>query len=385
MPTGGAGGAGGSSSPPDSPSGNTGDSADTTKPNDSSEPPTGGNSPSSSSPAGNASPGNQEPGPETNPTNGAAPNTEPTQTSMPNASGEPNPPEGNGGAAPTDPEPPNPPAEQVVCETVEEETFSFFVISYEGIRTQSGSDEGFGGDLGGISGADAICQRVAESSSSCASNRVWRAFLSTTTEDAIDRIGEGPWLDRIGRLLAANKEDLLTDRPTGADPEIADDFPNEFGVPNRYPAGDNVEEDNHQTLTGSGADGRLYSSPASDAADGGAAPGGGFGGGGFGGGGFGGGAVVDAAGEPLEGTGPDQCAGGWTPEKATCWDWTSSEPDGCPRVGHSWPGGSGVNWISVWNEGGCAAGINLVQNGGLTGLRTVGSAGGYGGFYCFAE
>ena len=81
--------------------------------------------------------------------------------------------------------------------------------------------------------------------------------------------------------------------------------------------------------------------------------------------------------------------GEWTAEKATCWNWTSSEPQGCPRVGHSWPRDiSGVNWISVFNEGGCAPGDALEWDGdnpeGTDGTARVGSVGGYGGWYCFA-
>jgi hypothetical protein len=78
------------------------------------------------------------------------------------------------------------------------------------------------------------------------------------------------------------------------------------------------------------------------------------------------------------------CTGGWTPEKATCWDWTRSDTEGCPRVGHSWPRqGSGIHWISVWNEGGCAPGVVLDDFTMPDGM-TVGSFGGYGGWYCFA-
>lgn len=238
----------------------------------------------------------------------------------------------------------------LACVTPEEEKFSFFMISYKAIVRESGSPDGFGGNLGGIEGADALCQRVAEYSSPCQKTKVWRAFLSTTKEDAIDRIGTGPWHDRLGRILANSLEDLVQERPAGAHPLIVDDFPNEDGVPNRNPDGTgNV--DNHQTLTGSGLDGRLYNPD-------------------------GGGGLFNACGPSNE---------PWTPEKATCWDWTSAEPAGCPRVGHSWPRrGSGIHWISVGNEGGCAPGAELEERGGLDGTRRVGSAGGYGGFYCFA-
>jgi hypothetical protein len=238
----------------------------------------------------------------------------------------------------------------IACATPEEQKFSFFMISYAAIQRESGSADGFGGNLGGISGADAICQRVAERSSACQKGRVWRAFLSTTKEHAIDRIGKGPWHDRLGRIVAANLTDLAQERPAGAHPQIINDLPNEDGVPNRNPDGTgNV--DNHQTLTGSGVDGKLYQQGP------------------------------DAG--RFSACGPNGET--WSVEKATCWDWTSAEPAGCPHVGHSWPRqGSGLHWISVGNEGGCAPGAVLADRGGHDGTRRVGSAGGYGGFYCFA-
>lgn len=230
------------------------------------------------------------------------------------------------------------------CPTEEENLFSFFATSHAALQRESGSEDGFGGDLGGLSGADAICQSIAEYSSPCQSNKVWRAFLSTSTEDAIDRIGTGPWYDRLGRLLANDVEELQNDRPPNAHPAIKDDFPNEDGVPNQYPDGDHV--DNHQFLTGSNSEGRLFDENV-------------------------------GAGTICEDT--------WSIAAATCNDWTTSAEVGCPRVGHSWPRQiSGINWISVWNEGGCAPGGVLTDTGGPDGSRRVGSAGGYGGFYCFA-
>jgi hypothetical protein len=241
------------------------------------------------------------------------------------------------------------------CPTPEETTFSFFLVSQEALQSLSGSTLGFGGNLGGLEGADAICQQVAESVSSCQSLKVWHAFLSTDTVNAMDRIGTGPWRDRLGRLVANDVSEMLHDRPSSADDAIKNDLPNEYGIPNHAPKGTQV--DNHEILTGTGTDGKVYTQSA------------------------GSGAATTMFG------GSTSCgrAEQWSVEKATCWNWTSAEAQGCPRVGHSWPRqGSGVNWMSVWNEGGCAPGGTLGDTGGLTGARQVGSAGGYGGFYCFA-
>ncbi|WP_437982385.1 hypothetical protein [Sorangium sp. So ce117] len=260
------------------------------------------------------------------------------------------------------------------------EKFSFFVTSLVALQELSGSQDGFGGDLrfgetgagAGLRGADKICATIAEKSLPGAGSKQWRAFLSAVAGedgkqvDAIDRIGEGPWYDRLGRLLANNKEELLNDRPSAADPAIIDDFPNEDGVPNHQPDPSQPEVDNHDMLTGTNDKGQLYSATA------------------------------------------------------TCKDWTAKSGDtseGRPRVGHSWPrnfGGGGfptgggstgagfptgggstgagpggninmANWMSSLDESGCAPGINLLEQGGpLPGAVTVGSGGGYGGFYCFA-
>jgi hypothetical protein len=219
--------------------------------------------------------------------------------------------------------------------------FSFFVTSYKAVKRVSGSDMGFGGDLrhgeaNGLDGADKICREIAETSMAGAGSKTWRAFLSVKgppVVNAIDRVGSGPWYDRKGRLLAMTKAALAMERPQGADSAIINDFPNEDGVPNHNPDGTgNV--DNHDTLTGSTATGTLDS-----------------------------------------GNG------------ATCTDWTSAAgvSGQKPRVGHSWPAISGMNWMSALYEGGCAPGVNLVEMGPpQQGVYTVGTGGGYGGFYCFA-
>lgn len=64
-------------------------------------------------------------------------------------------------------------------------------------------------------------------------------------------LGAGPWYDRLGRLVASTKDDLLHDRPEGADPAIEDDLPNETGAPNSQPDPTKPKDDNHHTMTGS--------------------------------------------------------------------------------------------------------------------------------------
>jgi hypothetical protein len=223
--------------------------------------------------------------------------------------------------------------------------FSFFVTSWDNLRKLSGNPKGFGGDLrfgkpDGLSGADEICRQIAEMGMPGAGQKTWRAFLSVVSGpdgkpvNAIDRVGNGPWYDRRGRLVAANKADLVQPRPRGADRAIINDLPNEHGVPNGYPVPGGRRVDNHHTMTGSKTDGTLYSMSKRD----------------------------------------------------TCEDWTSSTGNaGKPRCGVSWPRFNGDGWISWGFEGGCAPGFNLIEGAGPTeGNMAVGSNGGYGGIYCLA-
>lgn len=82
-------------------------------------------------------------------------------------------------------------------------TMSFFVTS-EG--------KGNGADLGGLDGADAHCQSLAEAAG--ATKRNWRAYLSTTAPggeagvNARDRIGKGPWRNAKGVVVAKNVAEL---------------------------------------------------------------------------------------------------------------------------------------------------------------------------------
>jgi hypothetical protein len=81
---------------------------------------------------------------------------------------------------------------------------SFFVTS---------AGPGDGGNLGGLAGADAHCQKLAAAVG--AGSRTWRAYLSTgyvppstSAVHARDRIGKGPWYNAKGVLIAADLEQL---------------------------------------------------------------------------------------------------------------------------------------------------------------------------------
>jgi hypothetical protein len=80
---------------------------------------------------------------------------------------------------------------------------SFFVTS---------AGPGKGGDLGGLAGADAHCQALAQAAG--AGNRTWRAYLSadavgsSPAVNARDRIGSGPWSNAKGVVIATSVADL---------------------------------------------------------------------------------------------------------------------------------------------------------------------------------
>jgi hypothetical protein len=68
---------------------------------------------------------------------------------------------------------------------------------------------GKGGDLGGLAGADAQCQALAQAVG--AGGKTWRAYLSTQGAGGVnakDRIGNGPWKNSKGVTIASNVEEL---------------------------------------------------------------------------------------------------------------------------------------------------------------------------------
>ena len=78
---------------------------------------------------------------------------------------------------------------------------SFFVTS---------QNPGKGGDLGGLEGADAYCKSLATAAGASA-DKNWRAYLSTDTENAKDRIGAGPWYNAKGEKIADDVASLHSD------------------------------------------------------------------------------------------------------------------------------------------------------------------------------
>jgi hypothetical protein len=82
-------------------------------------------------------------------------------------------------------------AASLAAAAAQEATMSFFVTSV---------NPGNGGDLGGLEGADAYCTTLAEAAG--VTGRTWAAYLSTSTENAAERIGSGPWQNAAGVVIA---------------------------------------------------------------------------------------------------------------------------------------------------------------------------------------
>lgn len=193
---------------------------------------------------------------------------------------------------------------------------------------------GEGANLGGLAGADAHCQKLAEASGADgAKSRTWRAYLSTqVTADtpainARDRIGTGPWYNAKGVRMAANLGQLHGDTLALARKgnfinirtaltENGDMVPGEIkvvGLDGR---------NQHDILTGTQPDGTAFT----DNFD------------------------------------------------RTCSNWTSSKEDGSANVGHHdrITSFTSQSWIDAHPSRGCSQ-DNLIATGGA------------GQFYCFAE
>jgi hypothetical protein len=122
---------------------------------------------------------------------------------------------------------------------------SFFV-------TSAGS--GKGADLGGLAGADAHCQSLAQAAGAGA--KTWRAYLSahatanSPVVNARDRIGNGPWQNAKGVVIAKSVDEL----------HGANDITKQTALTEKGDVvngrGDTPNE--HDALTGSTAEGRAF-------------------------------------------------------------------------------------------------------------------------------
>jgi len=131
--------------------------------------------------------------------------------------------------------------------------FTFFV-------TSTGS--GRGADYGGLAGADAHCQKLADAAGS--PYKTWHAYLSTQAQggqaavNARDRIGKGPWTNVRGLVIARDVAHLHGDEIELA--RLGNNLSRntvltEKGEPVKG-AGDKPNE--HDILTGSQPDGRAF-------------------------------------------------------------------------------------------------------------------------------
>ena len=123
---------------------------------------------------------------------------------------------------------------------------SFFVTS---------TGLGKGANLGGLEGADRHCQALAQNAG--AGGKTWRAYLSTQAVDgatpvnARDRIGNGPWVNFKGKIVATSVDQLHSDRnKLGTETSLT-----ERGT---MVAGRGWTPNWHDVLTGSQADGRAF-------------------------------------------------------------------------------------------------------------------------------
>jgi Collagenase NC10 and Endostatin len=121
------------------------------------------------------------------------------------------------------------------------------------------------GNLGGLAGADQICQTQAQAIGGRAAMRTWRAYVSqeqrgtTPRVNARDRIGSGPWYNVKGQMIASSIADLHGDQAGTRDRNnvqrltALDAKGNEIPGVTSPPGGNQ-----HDILTGSDPDGRAF-------------------------------------------------------------------------------------------------------------------------------
>lgn len=132
---------------------------------------------------------------------------------------------------------------------------SFFVTS---------TGKGEGANYGGLAGADAHCQALAQAAGR--GNVRWVAYLSTQGPNAVnarDRIGNGPWFNAKGQQIAASVAELHGDTLEQA--RLGNRLNKVTALTEKGEMVNGVGDtpNQHDILTGSMPDGRAYT----DAAD----------------------------------------------------------------------------------------------------------------------
>lgn len=127
---------------------------------------------------------------------------------------------------------------------------SFFVTSV---------GKGDGANYGGLAGADAYCQQLAEGAGR--GGATWHAYLSTQGAGAVnarDRIGNGPWFNSRGQRIGQNVAELHGDTIEQA--RTGNALGKQFSLTEKQGIVNGVGDmpNTHDILTGSTADGRAY-------------------------------------------------------------------------------------------------------------------------------
>jgi hypothetical protein len=132
-----------------------------------------------------------------------------------------------------------------------QQPMSFFVTS----KTPTGT-----GNLGGLAGADQICQNLAAAAG--AGNRTWHAYLSTQARPGVPqvnargRIGNGPWFNAKGEMVAGGVADLHGDQQRDRNAIRRTTVLDEKGQ--MVSGGGDPGGQQHDILTGSDSGGRAF-------------------------------------------------------------------------------------------------------------------------------
>jgi hypothetical protein len=131
-----------------------------------------------------------------------------------------------------------------------QQPMSFFITSV---------GKGDGANYGGVAGADAYCQQMAMAAGR--GGATWHAYLSTQGANAVnarDRIGNGPWYNARGQIVAMDKGVLHGDTIDQA--RVGNAMGKQISLTEKGTVNNGVGDmpNTHDILTGSRPDGTAY-------------------------------------------------------------------------------------------------------------------------------